>query len=261
MKNLLTGAYWQGFKRSLATYTRIPLRVDWRDDVEHLPAVSFLPWVGIVVAIVSTWPLWFDWSTSLQALFMLLTAVLLTGGFHEDGLMDTSDGLVGGWNKEQRLTIMKDSRLGSYAALSIWFSLTLKWLLLSELLNTGSNSFLGLIYLITSWCAVHVLARVFPLVLMHCLDYVTLGDSKAQSMIARFGMKEWIVALVPCAILAILSLSLLEIALVAVLAALFLLAIRQYLQHKIQGFNGDALGASEQFGEIFVIAALLVFAS
>ena len=261
MKNPFANAYWQGFKRSLVTYTRIPLKMNWEDEVEHVPAVSFLPWVGLVVALLSAWPLWFDWSTSLQAICMLLTAVLLTGGFHEDGLMDCADGLVGGWDQEQRLSIMKDSRLGSFAALGIWFSLTLKWLLLSELLSTGSESFLGLIYLISAWCAVHILARMFPLLLMHCLDYVSIGQSKANSMISRFDVKQWLVALLPCGIIAILSLSLVEIVLAALFAGLLLLAMRQYLKAKIQGFNGDALGASEQLGEIFVIAVLLVFAA
>ncbi|BFM51211.1 adenosylcobinamide-GDP ribazoletransferase [Marinomonas sp. THO17] len=260
MKNPFPNRYWQGFKRSLVTYTRIPLKVDWREEEESsIPAVSFLPWVGLVVALMSAWPLWFDWSTSLQALCMLLSAVLITGGFHEDGLMDSADGLVGGLDQEQRLTIMKDSRLGSYAALSIWFSMTLKWLLLTELLNTGSDSFLVLLYLISVWCAVQILARVFPLVLMHSLDYVSVGQSKASSMITRLDMKQWLVALLPCAIIAILSLNIIEIVLAVLCAGLLLLAMRQYLKAKIQGFNGDTLGASEQLGEIFVMAILLVF--
>jgi adenosylcobinamide-GDP ribazoletransferase len=258
MKGMIIGPYWQGFKRSLVTYTRIPLKVDWSDDIKHIPAVCFLSWIGLVVGLLSAWPLWFDWSTSLQALFMLLTAVLLTGGFHEDGLMDSCDGLVGGWDKEQRLSIMKDSRIGSYAALSIWFSLTLKWLLLSEWLQIIPDSFLGFIYTLSGWCVVHVIARFIPLVLMNTLDYVTMGQSKASSMIAKLEPSQWLVALLPCLLLGMLAFNLFDLILTFVFAAVLVFLMRLYLRKKIDGFNGDTLGASEQIGEIFVVLCLLV---
>lgn len=258
MKDMIFGPYWQGFKRSLVTYTRIPLKVDWSDDIKHIPAVCFLPWIGLVVALISAWPLWFGMSTNLQALLMLLTATLLTGGFHEDGLMDACDGLVGGWDQEQRLSIMKDSRIGSYAALSIWFSLTLKWLLLSELLESIPDSFLGLIYALAAWCIVHVMARVMPLALMSVLDYVSAGQSKAASMIAKLTLSHWVIALAPCLVIGIVAFSLFHLLVTFAFAAGLVVLMRWYLHKKIQGFNGDTLGASEQIGELFVIICLLV---
>lgn len=257
MNGMIIGPYWQGFKRSLVTYTRIPLKVDWSDDIKHIPAVCFLPWIGLVVGLLSAWPLWFDWSTSLQALFMLLTAVLLTGGFHEDGLMDSCDGLVGGLDKEQRLSIMKDSRIGSYAALSIWFSLTLKWLLLSELLQLIPDSFLGFVYTLSGWCVVHVIARFIPLVLMNTLDYVTMGQSKASNMIAKLDLSQWLVALLPCLLIGVLAFNLFDLILTFIFATALVFLMRLYLRKKIDGFNGDTLGASEQIGEVFVVLCLL----
>ncbi len=250
--------YWQGFKRSLVTYTRIPLTVDWSDDIKHIPAVCFLPWIGMVVALLSAWPLWFDWSASLQALLMILTATLLTGGFHEDGLMDACDGLIGGWEKEQRLSIMKDSRIGSYAALSIWFSLTLKWLLLSELLQIIPESFLGIIYTLSAWCIVHVMARIMPIALMSLLDYVSAGKSKAASMIAKLNLKQWAIALAPCLVIGVLAFNVFDLMITLILAAILVFLMKWYLRKKIDGFNGDCLGASEQIGEVFVIICLLV---
>ncbi|RNF52827.1 adenosylcobinamide-GDP ribazoletransferase [Marinomonas hwangdonensis] len=258
MKGVIVGPYWQGFKRSLVTYTRIPLKVDWSEDIKHTPAVCFLPWIGVVVALLSAWPLWFDWSASLQALLMLLTAVLVTGGFHEDGLMDSCDGLVGGWDKEQRLAIMKDSRIGSYAALAIWFSLTLKWLLLTELLEAIPSSFLGFMYTLSAWCFVHILARVLPLVLMRRMTYVTAGKSKAASMIASLNLQQWAIALAPCLVFGVLAFNLFNLLLTVFFAAMLVFFIGLYLRKKLSGFNGDTLGASEQIGEVFVIVCLLV---
>jgi adenosylcobinamide-GDP ribazoletransferase len=258
MKVALLDPYWQGFKRSLVTYTRIPFKVDWNEDIKHISPVCFLPWIGVVVALISAWPLWFDLSTSLQALLMLLTAVLLTGGFHEDGLMDACDGLIGGWDKEQRLSIMKDSRIGSYAALSIWFSLTLKWLLLTELLDAIPESFLGFVYTLSAWCIVHVMARIFPIALMSLLNYVSVGQSKASSMIAKLNLTQWVIALVPCLVIGVLAFNIIDLIIVFFFTAILVFLMQGYLRKKIDGFNGDSLGASEQLGEIFIIVCLLV---
>ncbi|MCV2403360.1 adenosylcobinamide-GDP ribazoletransferase [Marinomonas sp. C2222] len=254
----LLAPHWQGFKRSLVTYTRIPLKVDWSDDIKHTPSVCFLPWVGVLVALLSAWPLWLEWSTSIQALFMLLTAVLITGGFHEDGLMDACDGLVGGFEPDQRLSIMKDSRIGSYAALAIWFSLTIKWLLLSELLTLAPESFLSFIYVLSAWCFIHAFGRFFPLILMHLLEYVSLGNSKSANMLSKLSLPLWALALAPCVLFGVMAFNLMDLLFVFCFSTLLIFAIRAYLHNKIKGFNGDTLGASEQVGEAFLIFCVLV---
>lgn len=248
--------YLEGLKRSIVTYTRLPLNVDWNEDIKHTPAVCFLPWVGVLVAILSAWPLLFDGLTaSLQALFMLLTAVLLTGGFHEDGLMDACDGLVGGWTQEQRLSIMKDSRIGSYAALSIWFVMMLKWLLLTQVLLTVSVHQTGAGSGLLAWVAMHSIARVTPIVIMNTLEYVTNGQSKAQTMIAKLASQEWAIALLPCVLIAFLDFSYLLKAICVL--ALLTIGVHFYLKKKIGGFNGDTLGATEQLSEVVLLLCVL----
>ncbi|MDB5456252.1 MAG: cobS, partial [Caulobacter sp.] len=59
----------------------------------------------------------------LPALLAVATGVLLTGGFHEDGLADTADGLGGGQTVARRLEIMKDSRVGTYGVLALCLTL------------------------------------------------------------------------------------------------------------------------------------------
>jgi adenosylcobinamide-GDP ribazoletransferase len=248
--------HWQGFKRSLVTYTRIPLTVDWDDTIKHTPAVCFLPWVGIVVALLSAWPLWFEGlPATIQAIFMLLTAVLLTGGFHEDGLMDACDGLVGGWDKEQRLKIMKDSRIGSYAALSIWFALMLKWLLLTQILLSFASNSAHYGSALIAWIAVHSVSRITPLVVMNTMEYVSAGGSKASSMIARLDAPQWGVALLPCVLLLLLDFSYLIKAVLVL--ALFTFGARRYLRKRIDGYNGDALGAVEQISEVLLLLCFM----
>jgi adenosylcobinamide-GDP ribazoletransferase len=80
------------------------------------------PLVGQLVGALSA-AVWLAagtvWSTPISAVLATATAVLLTGGFHEDGLADTADGLGGGQTPARRLAIMKDSRIGSFGALAL----------------------------------------------------------------------------------------------------------------------------------------------
>ena len=52
-------------------------------------------------------------------LIIVVSEFLLTGGLHADGLMDTSDGLFSGRERERKLEIMKDSRIGSFWGCSL----------------------------------------------------------------------------------------------------------------------------------------------
>ncbi|WP_245957961.1 adenosylcobinamide-GDP ribazoletransferase [Marinomonas piezotolerans] len=241
--------------RSIATYTRIPLNIDWNDSRKHTPSVCFLPYVGVIVGLLSAWPLLFNaWTAEFQAVLMMLSAVLITGAFHEDGLLDASDGLVGGWSAEQRLIIMKDSRVGSYGVIAGIFSFALKWWLLSLWIVTESvNSLYGVLL---GWLVVHMVARWLPILLMQSLTYVSQGQSKAKAMISPFTPRgwAWLAATVTIAIgLAGLD-ALLRI--IAMLAVLYILCV-VYFKRRLNGYNGDTLGAAEQVAEIAVLFSLL----
>ena len=108
--------------------TRLPVPGPkaWSDELLARSA-RYFPLVGlavgglcaaILVVARQAWP-----TGALPALLAVAAGVVATGGFHEDGLADTADGLGGGHTPEQRLTIMKDSRLGSYGALALGLAL------------------------------------------------------------------------------------------------------------------------------------------
>ncbi len=56
---------------------------------------------------------------TLAILLSMVASIWITGAVHEDGFADLCDGFGGGWGKEQVLTIMKDSRPGTYGAVGI----------------------------------------------------------------------------------------------------------------------------------------------
>ncbi|HJN91441.1 MAG TPA: adenosylcobinamide-GDP ribazoletransferase [Dehalococcoidia bacterium] len=61
----------------------------------------------------------------------------LTGGLHLDGLADTADGLFGGRDREQRLSIMHDVQSGSWAVIALLILLLLKFALIISLPEEG----------------------------------------------------------------------------------------------------------------------------
>src|SRR6266567_5674477 len=90
----------------------------------------------------------------LCALIVLFIMVLVTGGLHEDGLADCADAFGGGWTREDKLRILKDSRIGSFGAIALILSLTGRVLLLATM---PAGAVVG--YMIPA----QVLARCTPL--------------------------------------------------------------------------------------------------
>src|SRR5205807_10323731 len=116
--------------------TRIPFPGNTHTQNSLAQATKFFPLVGLVIALgaaglhrVFSGHL----APAIVAVLVLAYLVLITGGFHEDGLADAADGFGGGWKKEQILEIMRDSRIGSFGALAITLSLLARYSLLSTL--------------------------------------------------------------------------------------------------------------------------------
>lgn len=59
------------------------------------------------------------WTPTVAAAISTAASIWMTGCFHEDGLGDTVDGFGGGWTKKQIMTIMKDSRVGTFGAMGL----------------------------------------------------------------------------------------------------------------------------------------------
>jgi adenosylcobinamide-GDP ribazoletransferase len=66
---------------------------------------------------------------------LLVAGIMLSGGLHLDGYMDTMDGIFSGRSRERILEIMKDSRVGAHAVIAVVGMLILKYALLVEILR------------------------------------------------------------------------------------------------------------------------------
>ena len=104
---------------AFAMYSKIPMpRIDWKKENMKY-AMCFFPWVGAVIgACVFFWGQFagkIPVGQTLYAVVLTLIPVLITGGIHLDGLLDTADALSSYQPKERRLEILKDSHAGAFA--------------------------------------------------------------------------------------------------------------------------------------------------
>jgi len=111
------------FFAGLMFYTRIPCPRWFRHQDDYLQkSRKYLPLIGWVVAgiaVLSFWCFQFILPTSVALLISMAATIYATGAFHEDGFADVCDAFGGGWDREQVLSIMKDSRIGTYGTVGI----------------------------------------------------------------------------------------------------------------------------------------------
>lgn len=244
------------FFTALMFYTRIPVPKSTGFSDEKLnKATRYLPFIGIIVGgtgavaflISNQWL-----STDISLLFSITAMILLTGAFHEDALSDFCDGFGGGYTTEKILSIMKDSRIGTYGAISLIILLLSKFVLLGEM----ETSQIPLILI-----AAHSISRLSPVILIFTSQYIRNDISSKSKPV---GKKHSKLTLIVAIIFGILPLCFVpvQIALIlpAALAAIFIY-FRYYVHKKIGGYTGDVLGALQQFSEVGFYVTYLIAAN
>ena len=113
------------------------------DDVTLGRSGVFFPLVGLFLGAVM-WVLDQSLSrvfpSSLLNVFLIVTLGALTRGLHLDGVADSADGLWGGGDRQRRLAIMKDSRIGAFGTLALLGIVLTKLRALDVLQGEGRSS-------------------------------------------------------------------------------------------------------------------------
>ncbi|MYL58729.1 adenosylcobinamide-GDP ribazoletransferase [Virgibacillus halodenitrificans] len=139
-----------GIGINLQFFTTIPLRRELPMEQKHLSyALYSFPLLGLIqgsiyalfLFIAQTLPL----SDILVALVLWLVLIALSGGIHLDGWIDTSDAYFSFREKEKRLEIMKDPRVGAFGVLSIIVFLFVRFIVLYELIGFNEKIYVWVI--------------------------------------------------------------------------------------------------------------------
>jgi adenosylcobinamide-GDP ribazoletransferase len=244
----------------LRFYSRLPIPPfsfetgPYRDEItariKMLPLAGAL--IGGVAALVLVLARALGLPPRLAAALAIFGLIVATGAFHEDGLADFADA-TGGATPEQRLTIMKDSRIGTFGALALIASVLLRILSVS-ILARHNLAIAGLVLIATG--AVSRTLGLLPLVILqparaHGAGFSATSDQPPLRIAA-------IVALVLSLLPLLAGASLWRILNALLLSGLAVYGVCSLARRMLGGQTGDVAGAAQQVAEI---ATYLIFAA
>lgn len=160
------------FLTAILFFTRIPCPKWVNHEASILSkSAKYFSLVGIVVGGIGALIYWlssFILPNEVAILLSIVSTVYCTGAFHEDGFADVCDGFGGGWTKEKILTIMKDSRLGTYGVIGLILILGIKFYTLKSI----PNNLIPLVII-----AGHSTSRFIATLLLYTHPYVSDTDA------------------------------------------------------------------------------------
>ncbi|MGI9413510.1 MAG: adenosylcobinamide-GDP ribazoletransferase [Hyphomicrobiales bacterium] len=248
--------WWADLKHSLGFLTRLP--VGHGAPAPRPAAMRAYPLAGAVVGLCGgVLYLCADAANlpaGLAALLAVAAMVAVTGALHEDGVADTADGFGGGWDRERKLEIMRDSRIGSFGVIALVLVLGIKVFAIAALAGRSGDPAMPLYALIGS----AALSRAMSVWLLRLLPPARADGLSADA--GRPSPRVVTQALIAGAVVAglpvLLTLGLMALLIAAAAAALGLWLVKRLAQKQIQGQTGDVAGACQQVSECLYLMAL-----
>ncbi len=242
------------FLNAIMFYTRIPVpkNLPYSDEILNR-STRFFPFIGWIVggmAAVVFYGLQFIFPPELAILLSMLSTIFVTGAFHEDGFADFCDGFGGGYTKEKILTIMKDSRIGTYGSIGLLGMLATKFMSLHSI---------DVVVLPLILLAAHSLSRLMPILVIYTSEYSRDDATSKSKPIGKKGKGgDFVLALFFGLIfLAFLPLTF-SLAIFPVLV-ITTFVFKSYITRKIDGYTGDCLGALQQIAELEFYLGFVIF--
>lgn len=241
------------FLAAVGFFTRIPvpMKADFKqDDLNH--SARYFPLVGLLIGVLAASAYILVAKVlpkELAIIASMATTIYITGAFHEDGLTDALDGLGGGWEKEQVLTIMQDSRIGSFGAVGLFLVLLAKY-------EALAHTFPALIPV--AMIAGHALSRFAAVLVIATQPYVK-AKGKAKPLATRLSKGELAAAAAfgigPLVLLA----PKLLITLIPVVVVWCWFSYK--LKKRLGGYTGDCLGAMQQLTELAFYLGVIIWST
>ena len=238
-----------GFAAAAAFFTRLPFDRQARGDWRLVDAAWAFPLVGAGIGGLAALTFLLAQLVGLgiwpAALLSVLASVALTGGLHEDGLADTTDGFFGGHDREARLAIMRDSRQGTFGVLATVLSVALRAAALADI---GDVIHAGLALI-----AAHAASRAVLPAAMYAMSSARPDGLGAAAGAPR--LRSVIAGALIGILIGMAALGPMRGAIALGAMSLAALLVGRLAQRQIGGYTGDVLGALQQAGEIVMLLA------
>lgn len=257
------------FKTAFSMYSNIPVpQGEWTKSKQKY-VMCFFPLVGSVIGgLIFLWFLLYEKSPLKEkggevffAAVCIFINMLVSGGIHADGFLDTQDALSSYADREKKLEILKDPRAGAFAVISGIVYFLLYFAAYMQLALVGDKRIWGLMAL------TFIFSRTFS-----GLSVVSFPKAKNTGLLAMFqdradkeAVKLWMYVYIFG--LSVLSLWISPLYGTAVLLGFLLVFIYYYRMSKrvFGGISGDIAGwfvqVSECFVPVLVLATWCVFQS
>ena len=239
---------------AFSMYSKIPMpKVDWNEKNMKY-AMCFFPMIGIIIGgcvqVIGCLLKNSIFGTLFFSVVMTLIPIVITGGIHMDGFLDTMDALSSWGDKEKKLEILKDSNSGAFAIIGMGCYLMCSIALWSEAKK-----------------------EVFPLVAcgyvvsraLSGYSVVTFDAAKnsglaktfqdaAQKKYVKLTMRGWLLISTMCMLVYNYKVGLITMA----AAMLFFLYYKHLCKKQFGGITGDLAGYFLQICELILLAVAVL---
>ncbi|MBV9653914.1 MAG: adenosylcobinamide-GDP ribazoletransferase [Acetobacteraceae bacterium] len=246
---------WADFAQSWMLLTRVPLPRRFVPGVLPSPARSVwcFPLVGALTgagagAIYAACDQ-LGMPPLLAALWTVAAQLLITGALHEDGLADTADGFGGGHSREQKLAIMRDSRIGSYGVLALILSLAIRVAAIGAIGDGAS--------VLGAMTAAGALGRGAIIVVL-----ARIRPARPDGLASSLGDPPAAVLATGAALAGLIAFAALPARVALAASAVSLLSglvLARLARIQVGGYTGDVLGAAEQLAECGALTVAAIF--
>lgn len=247
----------KNFMFTLTTFTRIPsFKVELNDkNTKYL--FLFLPLIGLIIGIL-TYLFYllinlFISELIIKTLLLIVFNILITGGIHLDGFLDSMDAINSHQSKENKKRIIKDSLIGAFALIS--FSVL-------GILMFCTIYYLIKLNLVAYIVVIPMLARAFLLIVIKNskLEQDDLVSYFCSTTILKNSYLYIIIYfIIGLLIVLLLKLSIISYLIISVLLLIFSLLYIQYYKLHFDELNGDLCGLYICSAEVFLILITCIF--
>jgi len=251
-------SWMRDIRLALSFFTRLPIKPP--ADAGGAPvgnlaqAARAFPIAGLVVGLVGSVIYFLAMELGLSGLLAALLAVAATvivgGALHEDGLADFADMLGVRGDRERKLSVMRDSRIGSYGTLALGFCVAIK---VGALVGLGEPRLVA-----GALIAANVVGRAVLPVIMRSLPLARsgglahdAGKPTSAGMYQALGLGLLLAAFACGPGPALVSL------VVGVVAAYL---VSQIARRQIGGYTGDVLGAAQEIAQLAILINIVALA-
>ncbi len=210
--------------------------------------------IGACLFVVATICVKCNAPPMVQGVMLTWLWVILTNGFHLDGLMNTAEGVFSQKDPASILKIMRDGRVGNFGVLTGLFIITVKICCLTSLPTKGMAAVLFLCPAWARWCETFAIGA-FP----YARD---IGMGKIWHDTIKFPRDLLIASILPLLFTIYFALRhpLLSIS-IAFFTCIFGVLASFFLARRVGGQTGDTYGAVLEFSEALglMVSTLVYF--